>query len=118
MSIVRGWIQLLTCAVDSITGALHVQQGGLANADRAELTPALPNTGTDKFDFGAVCHEVVLTVPVGASCRYSFKGPATSDSIPLDGTMIKRLHFPEGVSCIWVYTGSNMSAYELSSEGC
>ena len=117
MSIVRGWIQALTCAVDSITGALHVQQGGLANADRVEKKVTLPDSGALTIDLGETCHTLILSVEAGASCTCSLKGPADADSPDLDDTMLMREHSPEGVDKLYVFTESDMSSYKISIRG-
>jgi len=117
LAIRKQWIQAATVAVDEETGALLVLPAGLSNADRVEKKVALPNDGALTIDLGQVCHALLLSLPAGASCTYSLKGTADANSPDLDDTMLIREESPEGVDTLYVFTGSNMSAFKISIRG-
>lgn len=117
MAIRKQWIQAATVAVDEETGALLVLPAGLSNADRVEMKVALPDSDALEIDLGKVCHTLILSLPGGAKCTYSLKGPATADSPDLDETMLMREMSPEGVDKLYVFTDADMSAFKISIRG-
>lgn len=117
MAIKKQWIQAATVAVDEETGALLTQPGGLSNADRVEKKVPLPNSGAATIELGKVCHTLILSLPSGASCTYSFKGTADADSPDLDDTMLMREKSPEGTNKVYVFTSSDMSGHKISIRG-
>lgn len=113
----KQWIQSVSVGVDEETGALLVLPAGLSNANRVEMKPALPDSGQLTIDLGQVCHMLILSLPAGAACTYSLKGPADADSPDLDGSMLLREESPEGVDKLYVFTDSDQSAFKLSIRG-
>ena len=113
----KQWIQAATVAVDEETGALLVLPAGLSNADRVEMKVALPDSGALEIDLGKVCHNLILSLPAGASCSYSLKGTADANSPDLDGSMLMREKSPDGVDKLYVFTDSDMSGHKISIRG-
>ena len=116
MGMAKQWIQSATVGVDEESGAILVRQESLSPG-RVEIKTALPNNGQKTIELGQVCRVLILSVPAGATCTYSLKGPANANSPDLDDTMLVREESLEGVDKLYIYTSSNMSAYKISIRG-